>query len=112
MKSLSTAAATTGALVLFATSASAQLSTYSQDFEGLGIADPAALAGDNWDIFANVFDAGFGYLYGYGVFDAPNGGAGFSAIGTGDGGPAQGAQYFNAYSDYGNGDQGGRGLGA
>ncbi|QDV06570.1 hypothetical protein Poly30_20800 [Planctomycetes bacterium Poly30] len=80
------------------------LSPYAQDFENLGLADPAALAGDSWNIFANVFDPMGGYLYGYGVFDAPNGGAGFSAIATGDGGPTQMLQYLNAYSDYGNAD--------
>lgn len=35
----------------------------------------------------------------YGNFPAPNG-TGFSAIATGEGGLAQGAQYLNAYSDY------------
>ena len=57
-----------------------------------------------WLVFANVFDPAGSYLYGYGVFGAPNGGPGFSGIATGDGGPSQGAQYLNAYSDYNNGD--------
>ncbi|QDV10011.1 hypothetical protein Poly30_55720 [Planctomycetes bacterium Poly30] len=82
------------------------LTAYAQDFESLDMMSPTALGADNWDIFANVFDSGGGYLYGYGVFDAPNGGAGFSAIATGDGGPFQMAQYLNAYSDYGNMDHG------
>ncbi len=90
------------ALVALAPNAAAQLTSYSQDFEGLDIASPTALDGDGWKIFANVFDPAGGYLYGYGTFGAPNGGAGFSAIATGDGGAAQGAQYINAYSDYGN----------
>ena len=80
------------------------IGAYSQDFEALDIADPNALSSDNWLAFANVFDPSGGYLYGYGVFGAPNGGPGFSGIATGDGGPSQGAQYLNAYSDYNNGD--------
>ena len=94
------------ALIALAPNAAAQLTTISQDFETLDIADPAALDADGWKIFANVFDSGGGYLYGYGTFGAPNGGAGFSAIGTGSGGAAQGAQYVNAYSDYNNPDHG------
>ena len=80
------------------------INAYSQDFEALDIADPGALTNDNWLVFANVFDPTGGYLYGYGVFGAPNGGAGFSGIATGSGGADQGAQYLNAYSDYNNGD--------
>ncbi|MEM6673646.1 MAG: hypothetical protein AAF726_12440 [Planctomycetota bacterium] len=101
-----TAAATTGALLLFASTASAQLSPYSQDFESLDIMDGSALDADGWLVFANVFDGGFGFLYNYGPFPAPNGTPGFSSVATGDGGPAQMAQYLNAYSDYNNGDHG------
>jgi len=82
--------------------ANADLTTYSQDFEGLSAANGAALANDGWKIFANVFNSGGGYLYGYGVFNAPNGGGGFSAIASGEAGPNQGQQYINIYSDYNN----------
>ena len=85
---------------------SPQLMAYSQDFEALDIMDPMALGADGWGVFANVFDASLNFLYGYGVFDAPNGGAGFSAIATGDGGPFQMTQYISAYSDYNNTDHG------
>ncbi len=84
MKNL-TARMTMLALVsALATSAMANLTSYSQNFEGLGIGDPAALASDGWKVFANVWDPTHTtYLYGYGTFTAPNGGGGFSAIATG-----------------------------
>ncbi len=80
---------------------------YQQDFEALVMADAAGLENDGWLIFANVFDGtSGGYLYGYGVFAAPNGGAGFSAITTGQGGTEQGSQQLSIYSDYNNADHG------
>ena len=36
----------------------------------------AALSGDGWKIFGNVFNPNGSYAGGYGVYDAPNGGAG------------------------------------
>ncbi len=81
----------------------ADLAVYSQNFEGLDITSPTALSGNGWLVFGNVFNPGGGYLYGYGVFPAPNGGPGFSAVATGEGGANQGQQYINIYSDYGNG---------
>ena len=93
------------ALTLLVFSASwADLSNYSQDFEGLDQANPSALAADGWLVFGNVFSPGGGYLYGYGPDPAPNGGPAFSAIAAGEGGPAQGAQQLVAYNDYNNGD--------
>ena len=80
------------------------LAPYAQDFEGLDSASPTALSGDGWKTFTNVFNPDGSYAYGYGVFDAPNGGASWSAIQVGSGGPYQGAQAMNIYSDYGNGD--------
>lgn len=82
----------------------AGLSSYNQNFEGLSMSSPSALSGDGWKIFANVFTPSGGYLYGYGVFGAPNGGPGFSSIATGEGGINQASQYINTYSDYNNGD--------
>ena len=82
------------------------LAPYAQDFEGLDAAEGSALSADGWKVFTNVFNPDGSYAYGYGVFDAPNGGAGWSAIQTGSGGPYQGAQAMNIYSDYGNGDHG------
>ncbi|MFT4543345.1 MAG: hypothetical protein ACI841_004771 [Planctomycetota bacterium] len=83
-----------------------ELSSYTEDFELLNMADGGALAAAGWLVFANVFDSNGGYLYGYGPFGAPNGGPGFSAITTGEGGPAQGTQQLVTYSDYNNGDHG------
>jgi len=89
---------------VMASSAFASLTTYNQDFESLAAGNGGALSGDGWKIFANVFDSADNYLYGYGPFGAPNGGAGFSAIATGEFGPNTGLQYINTYSDYNNAD--------
>ncbi len=82
----------------------ADLPAYSQDFEGLVQADPDALANDGWLVYGNVFDPAWNYLYGYGSFPAPNGGAAFCSIAAGEGGLDQGAQQLVVYSDYNNGD--------
>lgn len=100
---LATAVVAAGLLAPLATS-SAALSNYSQNFEGLAALDPAALGNDGWLVFGNVFSSGGGYLYGYGVFPAPNAGNAFSNIATGEGGPGQGAQQLVIFSDYNNGD--------
>jgi hypothetical protein len=92
-------------LLLAPTASRAALSTYSQNFEALVQADPAALSNDGWLVFGNVWDPTHTtYLYGYGVFPAPNPGGGFSAIAAGEGGAGQGTQQLNIYSDYNNGD--------
>jgi len=87
--------------------ASAQLVSYSQDFESLGLTDTGALAADGWLVFGNVFAPdGVSYLYGYGVYPAPNSGPpyAFCTIADGQGGAAQGAQQLSVFSDYNNGD--------
>ena len=81
--------------------ANAAITSYSQNFEGLGIADGAALANDGWLVNGLNFDGAGNFQFFYGNFAAPNGGPSFSAIATGEGGPAQGDQYINIYSDYG-----------
>ncbi len=92
---------------VLAVPAQAQLTGYAQDFEGLNQADGGALAGDGWGVFGNVFSPdGLTYFYGYGVFPAPNGGAGFSAVAAGEGGFEQGVQQLSIYNDYNNGDHG------
>lgn len=102
-----------GALLCLAPTASwADLAPYSQDFEGLDQADPAALANDpqpfpnGWLVYGNVFGPhpNWWHWYGYGAFPAPNHDYGFSSITSGEGGPAQGDQQLNIYSDYNNGD--------
>lgn len=80
------------------------LTPYSQDFEALNQGDTAALGADGWLVFGNVFAPGGGYLYGYGVFPAPNDGAAFSAIVIGEGGVGQGSQQLSVFSDYNNPD--------
>ena len=66
--------------------ATSQVTAYSQDFESLGFSDPNALSDDGWAVFGNVFSPAGLYLYGYGIFPAPNGGPGFSSIATRAGG--------------------------
>ncbi len=101
MKLTSLACAAALAAVLISAPASAALTTYSQNFNALGIGDGGALSGNGWQIagldFANPPEA---FKFFYGNFPAPNGGAGFSAIavGEGQGGPTD--QYLNIYSDY------------
>ncbi len=82
----------------------ADISEYSQDFEGLDMASPTALGDDGWVVGANVFDAGGGFLYNYFAFPAPNGSGGFSNIAAGEGGPDQGAQQLVVFNDYNNTD--------
>jgi hypothetical protein len=82
----------------------AQVNDYSQDFESLDAASATVLGDDGWLVGANVFDPSGGYLYGYFAFPAPNGGPAFSAVASGEGGPAQGAQQLVVYNDYNNGD--------
>ena len=97
----------TALLCLAPTFVLADLSPYSQDFEGLVPAPqepPATSLGENgWLVYGNVFDAGWNYLYGYGPFPAPNTGQAFSAVITGEGSDEQGAQQLSVFSDYNNG---------
>jgi hypothetical protein len=92
------------ALAACAATAAADITTYSQDFEGLNQASPSALGDDGWLVGANVFDSSGGFLYNYFAFPAPNGGPAFSSITNGQGGAAQGNQQLVTYSDYNNGD--------
>ena len=97
----------TAALSCLTTSMSwAQVNDYSQDFESMNAASATALSDDGWLVGANVFSPGGGYLYNYFAFPAPNGGPGFCAVATGEGGVDQGAQQMVVYNDYNNGDHG------
>jgi len=93
-------------LVAAPCAAHAALAPYTQNFEGLVMADPAALAADGWIVYGNAYTPAMVYLYGYGPFPAPNGGNAFSAIDAGQGGPEQGAQQLSIYNDYNNADHG------
>ena len=97
-------ASLTLALAMIAPVAShANLSVYSQNFEGLNALDPDALNGNGWQIYAGVYSPdGSTFLYGYGAFPAPNGDLAFSRIGSGYGGPGQGLQQLVVYNDYNN----------
>lgn len=74
------------AVTVFASTSHAALINYSQDFELLNRADPAAIGNDGWFISDNV--------------PAPNNGPGFSTITSGQVAPAQGAQQLTVFSDY------------
>ncbi len=104
MKNLANAFLAAAVLVCMIPAAAFALAPYSQDFESLDQASPSALADDGWLIFGNVFSPGGDYLYGYGVFGAPNDGAAFCQIVLAEGGAEQGAQQFVSFSDYNNAD--------
>jgi hypothetical protein len=104
MKNFAKALVAFAVVVCLLPATSQALVPYSQDFEGLNQADTGALGADGWLVFANVFDGGGNYLYGYGVFPAPNDGGGFCQIAIGEGGAAQGQQQLNVFSDYNNTD--------
>lgn len=80
----------------------AALVPYTQNFEGLVMADPAALSANGWIVYGNVFTPALVYMYGYGPYPAPNAGNAFCAIDAGQGGAEQGAQQLSVYSDYNN----------
>ncbi|MBC8365903.1 hypothetical protein H8E52_00685 [bacterium] len=80
------------------------LTPYSQDFESLVQSDLDALSNDGWLVYGNVFGYDWAWWYGYGAFPAPNDGAAFSAIASGEGGAEQGAQQLVVFSDYNNGN--------
>ena len=77
---------------------------YSQDFEGLVQSDINALTNDGWLVYGNAFLPDGSYLYGYGVFPAPNDGAAFCQIDVGQGGVEQGEQQLVVFNDYNNVD--------
>jgi hypothetical protein len=105
MTSRATTLVAAALLLLLPVASSAQLGTYTQNFESLGLSDPAALSGNGWVVYGNVFDPTHStYYYGYGSFPAPNPGGGFSALVSGQGGAAQGAQQLSIYNDYNNSD--------
>jgi hypothetical protein len=94
-------------LCLLPVAASAQLTPYTQDFESLVAADPAALDNDGWFVFGNVYlSDGTTYEYGYGPFPAPNYNLAFCQIVQLEGGVDQGAQQLSVFSDYENVDHG------
>ncbi|MEO0716524.1 MAG: hypothetical protein AAFY58_05990, partial [Planctomycetota bacterium] len=93
---------------LVASPAAAQLTHFSDDFEARDINSETALGSgmSDWVVSGLVFDSANNFQFFYGNFDAPNGSAptitnpAFSAIATGEEGPAQGMQSLNVFSDY------------
>ncbi|MEM7456478.1 MAG: hypothetical protein AAF456_19185 [Planctomycetota bacterium] len=88
----------------------AQITPYSQDFEGMGLMDAMALETDGWLVFGNVWDDMGVYQYGYGPFVAPNStadnmaeGFRFSLLAENEGGAPQGTQQLVTLNDYNNG---------
>lgn len=110
------------AAVAFASSTSAALETYTQNFEGMtpnqGFSDPDNgivndLDADGWQIYGIVYDASPYYNPGsaniiaqYGPYPAANGDPGsIQGVATGQGGASQGDVVLSKYSDYNNADQ-------
>ena len=95
-------------LVLIPAAGQAQfdpLAEYSQDFETLVQGDPAALSGDGWLVFGNVFSGvDMTWMYGYGAFPAPNHNLAFCQVTLLEGGDDQGLQQLSVFSDYENAD--------
>jgi hypothetical protein len=80
----------------------ADITLYNQNFETIEADSADALANDGWVVYGNVYSPDSTFLYGYGTFPAPNGGEGFCAIVTGEGGPEQGTYQLSVYNDYNN----------
>jgi hypothetical protein len=83
----------------------AALSPYLGTFEGFGVGEigvPNSLSTDGWLVYGNVFTPAHIYMYGYGPNPAPNNGAAFCAVATGEGGAPQGTNQLSVYSDYNN----------
>jgi hypothetical protein len=87
------------ALVCLMPASGLALTPYSQNFESIPPPSPGGLLGDGWLVYGNVFNAGGTYLYGYGPYPAPNDGAAFCAIATGQGGVDQGNQQLYDYNN-------------
>ena len=99
------------ALLIGVSVSNAQLDSYSQDFEALDAESVSALDEEGWLVGAIVTDSNGIFLYQYfddnGIpFPAPNSESAFSNIAAGSGGPNQGEQYLNIFSDYNNQDAG------
>lgn len=91
---------------LFSAQSFATIGEFSDDFEAMTVSDESTdLAVAGWRIGANISDGvgtyPGGFKFFYGLFDAPNGGPGFSGVATGDAtNGGVGVNYLNIYSDY------------
>ncbi len=77
---------------------------FSDDFESYNDTIPAVLGDAGYQVFANVSLPDGTFLFGYGPFPAPNQSGAFSGVSVGEGGPDQGSQQLNVFSDYNNSD--------
>lgn len=106
LKSLPKTAAVLSIAALAASVSQAQIIPFSEDYEGLPVADGGTdLTTLGWNIGANVYDGAAPFpgnqKFFYGLFGAPNGGPGFSSVATGDAtNGGVGVNYLNIYSDY------------
>lgn len=84
----------------------ADLSSYSQDFEGFTTPpqiDDNQLSDDGWFVFGNVFEANGTFVYNYGPFGAPNGTGRFcDVISPGGLAAGNGNNVINTFNDYTN----------
>lgn len=106
MKGRVTAVLTATMLCCVFSAAGAAVTSYGQSFEALVATDPDALGNDGWVVYGNVYTPDTTWIYGYGVFPAPNHSLAFSQIVTGEGGPSQEAQQMVVFSDYENTNHG------
>jgi len=107
IKKRATGALLLGGILVGATlSMNGQISAFDEDFElmNLPAAGDPSLSNAGWLVGANVFSSGGVFEYNYFAFPAPNEGAAFSAIATGEGGVDQGSQQLSVFSDYNNVD--------
>ncbi len=78
---------------------------FSDDFESYNDTVETVLGDAGYLVFGNVFTPAGDPLFGYGPFPAPNQSGAFSGVSVGEGGPGQGSQQLNTFSDYNNVDQ-------
>jgi hypothetical protein len=77
----------------------AQLSSYTQNFEAMSLADPAALSANGWLVYVEDWDVAHNELGGY-TLPAANGGNAVSKLVMNYGGATQGLQQLMVYSNY------------
>ncbi|MBK7704042.1 MAG: hypothetical protein IPI34_14720 [bacterium] len=95
------------ALLCLLSGVSQALTPYTQTFEGMPLPAAGRLIGDGWLVYGNAFNPSMVWMYGYGPYPAPNDGAAFCAVATGEGGVDQGSRQLSVYGDYQNQAQGG-----
>lgn len=94
------------AVALLPLASQADLSSYSEDFEGFTTPpqlDDNQLTDAGWLVFGNVFEANGSFVYNYGPFGAPNGTGVFCEVISPGGLPvANGSNVIHTFNDYAN----------